>query len=110
MPQDLPQDVAHGVDNRLVEAERRRGRGARSNVGGRFEPEAREAVDDGWGSLEELAPFATTVQVEAAKTIISTNTSPDLGFDQSINPYRGCEHGCSSVSYTHLTLPTILRV
>ena len=82
-------------DSRLVEAERRRGRGARSNVAGRFESQGREAFDDGWGSLEELAPFATTVQVEAAKSIISTNTSPDINFDQSINPYRGCEHGCS---------------
>jgi len=84
------------TDNiRLVEAERRRGRGARSNDGGRFEPTAREAVDDGWNSLDELEPFTTKVQVETARTIISTNTSPDLGFDQSINPYRGCEHGCS---------------
>ena len=79
---------------RLIEAERRRGRGARSNAGGRFEPAARQEVDDGWGSLEALEPFATHVQIEAARTIITTNTSPDISFDQSINPYRGCEHGC----------------
>ena len=85
-----------GADaDRLVEAERRRGRGARSNVAGRFEGTGREAVDDGWGSLEDLEPFATEVQVEVARTIISTNSSPDISFDQSINPYRGCEHGCS---------------
>ena len=79
----------------LVDPQRRRGRGARSNVAGRFEPLGRQALDDGWGSLETLEPFATQVQIEAARTIISTNTSPDISFDQSINPYRGCEHGCS---------------
>lgn len=79
----------------VIVAQRRRGRGARSNVGGRFEPSAREAVDDGWGSLESLEPFATEVQVETARTIITTNSSPDISFDQSINPYRGCEHGCA---------------
>ena len=78
-----------------VDAQRRRGRGARSNAGGRFEASAREAVDDGWGSLESLEPFVTQVQVESARTIITTNSSPDISFDQSINPYRGCEHGCA---------------
>ena len=78
----------------LVDGERRRGRGARSSAGGRFEPAAREDADDGWGSLEDLPPFTTQVQLEAARSIITTNQSPDISFDQSINPYRGCEHGC----------------
>jgi DNA repair photolyase len=61
---------------------------------GRFESELREAFDDGWESLGELEPFKTDVYSETAKSIISTNDSPDISFDQSINPYRGCEHGC----------------
>jgi DNA repair photolyase len=78
----------------IVEAERRRGRGARSNRVGRFESEERESFDDGWESLGALEPFKTDVYREAAKSIISHNDSPDVGFEQSINPYRGCEHGC----------------
>jgi DNA repair photolyase len=78
----------------LVEAERRRGRGARSNRVGRFEPQARESFDDGWEGLGALAPFKTEVYRETAKSIIASNDSPDISFDQSINPYRGCEHGC----------------
>jgi len=77
-----------------IDSERRRGRGARSNRAGRYESELREAFDDGWESLGELEPFKTQVQRETAKSIIASNDSPDLGFDQSINPYRGCEHGC----------------
>ena len=77
-----------------VGSERRRGRGAQSNASGRFEPTARIAVDDGWQSLEELAPFKTTVGIDSARKIITTNDSPDMSFDRSINPYRGCEHGC----------------
>ena len=72
-----------------------RGRGARSNASGRFEAQAREAFDDGW-TLDDAAPgqLRTTVTAEAAKVIISRNDSPDIGFSASINPYRGCEHGC----------------
>jgi DNA repair photolyase len=81
-------------DNHIVDKERRRGRGARSNKVGRFETELREAFDDGWESLAELEPFKTQVHLETAKSIIASNDSPDVGFDQSINPYRGCEHGC----------------
>ena len=81
-------------DPDLVEKERRRGRGARSNRVGRFETEERETFDDGWESLAELAPFQTEVRLEMAKSIIATNDSPDISFEQSINPYRGCEHGC----------------
>jgi DNA repair photolyase len=77
-----------------VDATRRRGRGAVSNATGRFEPERRELFDDGWESAGELEPFKTEVREEVVKTIIATNSSPDLGFDRSINPYRGCEHGC----------------
>jgi DNA repair photolyase len=73
---------------------RRRGRGARTNLTGRFETQLREDFDDGWESLAELAPFKTEVRLEQARQIITTNDSPDIGFDQSINPYRGCEHGC----------------
>jgi DNA repair photolyase len=78
----------------LPEAERRRGRGARSNRVGRFENLTRQEEDDGWDSLATLDAFKTEVMVEPAKSIISTNDSPDISFDQSINPYRGCEHGC----------------
>jgi DNA repair photolyase len=72
-----------------------RGRGARSNATGRFEADVREAFDDGW-TLDDEAPaqITTTVSPEKAKTIITHNDSPDVGFSASINPYRGCEHGC----------------
>ena len=72
-----------------------RGRGAVSNQTGRFEPETREAHDDGWGTIEEEAePLRTTVTKETPRTIITFNRSPDIPFDRTINPYRGCEHGC----------------
>jgi len=77
-----------------VAPQRRRGRGAASNAGGRFEPQVTEAVDDGWGALDELSPFKTEVTFERPKSIITRNESPDISFDRSINPYRGCEHGC----------------
>jgi DNA repair photolyase len=79
---------------KLVDGERRRGRGARSNQVGRYEREQREVFDDGWSGLAELEPFKTQVHRETARSIIARNDSPDLSFDQSINPYRGCEHGC----------------
>ena len=73
----------------------RKGRGAASNASGRFEAEARAAFDDGWGSADaEPAPLHTTLSLDATRTIIARNDSPDIGFDRSINPYRGCEHGC----------------
>src|SRR5438552_217954 len=77
-----------------IDRERRRGRGAQSNASGRFEAEARVAFDDGWQSLDELPPFKTTVEVDTSRKVITRNESPDIGFDRSINPYRGCEHGC----------------
>jgi DNA repair photolyase len=73
---------------------RRRGRGAGINPSGRFEPISRHVFDDGWNTLEDLPPFKTDVQVEKPRTIITRNDSPDISFDRSINPYRGCEHGC----------------
>ena len=76
-------------------AEAAKGRGARSNATGRFEPETVQAFDDGWTTDDaEAAPLRTTLTPEHARTIIARNTSPDIGFDRSINPYKGCEHGC----------------
>lgn len=72
-----------------------RGRGAVSNQSGRFEPETRQAFDDGWDTVEETAArLETTLTQESARTIITFNKSPDISFDRTINPYRGCEHGC----------------
>ena len=71
------------------------GRGAVTNPAGRFELKHVVAVDDGWvHDDEELPPLATTVQADASRSIITRNDSPDISFNQSINPYRGCEHGC----------------
>jgi len=77
-----------------VAKERRRGRGSQSNSSGRYEALARVAFDDGWQSFEELPPFKTTVTIDSTRKIIARNNSPDISFDRSINPYRGCEHGC----------------
>jgi len=71
------------------------GRGAASNVVGRFEITHAEPQDDGWGILEEPLPaLNTTVGIDTSRSIIARNSSPDIFFTQSINPYRGCEHGC----------------
>ncbi len=73
----------------------RKGRGAGSNETGRFESEKRVPFDDGWGSSDdEPVRLPTTLSVDATRTIIARNDSPDIGFDRSINPDRGCEHGC----------------
>jgi DNA repair photolyase len=77
-----------------IDRARRRGRGTVSNASGRYEPLARIAFDDGWQGLDELPPFKTTVTVDSTRKIITRNDSPDISFDRSINPYRGCEHGC----------------
>jgi DNA repair photolyase len=75
--------------------ETQRQRGALSQMQGRFETVERSEFDDGWSREDEpLEPLQTTVTVERARTIIARNDSPDIPFDQSINPYRGCEHGC----------------
>jgi DNA repair photolyase/antitoxin (DNA-binding transcriptional repressor) of toxin-antitoxin stability system len=78
----------------VVAETRRRGRGALSKPSGRFEAETREETDDGWGSLETLEALETNIHVEKPRSIISRNDSPDISFDRSLNPYRGCEHGC----------------
>ncbi|OYX80629.1 MAG: radical SAM protein [Bradyrhizobium sp. 35-63-5] len=93
-PADVRIDDATALLGVVVEHERRRGRGAQSNASGRYEAEARVAFDDGWQSLDDLPAFKTTVQTDATRKIITRNDSPDIGFDRSINPYRGCEHGC----------------
>jgi DNA repair photolyase len=76
-----------------------RGRGALSNASGRYEKQARIQMDDGWADAvladdDALPPLRTEVTLDATRTIIAHNKSPDISFDQSINPYRGCEHGC----------------
>jgi DNA repair photolyase len=72
-----------------------RGRGARSNATGRYEALTHEAFDDGWTEFDEPPrKLRTVLHLERARRIITANDSPDIGFDRSINPYRGCEHGC----------------
>ena len=78
-----------------VPVERARGRGARSNRSSRFDSLQRHGVDDGWSQEDPQGDFETREHVERACSIISRNRSPDLPFDQSINPYRGCAHGCA---------------
>ena len=73
----------------------RKGRGAASNRSGRYERQEREAFDDGWGTIDEpQVPLRTEVRPDASRRVITRNDSPDIGFDRSINVYRGCEHGC----------------
>ncbi|WP_425466221.1 PA0069 family radical SAM protein [Ostreiculturibacter nitratireducens] len=73
---------------------RLRGRGAASNVAGRFDPYAREPVSDGWDIPEDERLLRTEVSEEVPRSVITRNNSPDIPFDRSLNPYRGCEHGC----------------
>ena len=76
----------------------RKGRGAVSNRPGRYEPGNRPREDDGWSGPEsedeDLPPLRTTVTIDATRSAIAWNESPDIGFDRSLNAYRGCEHGC----------------
>ena len=90
---DLANALVNASGIRLEES-RRRGRASAINPSGRFEALSRHVFDDGWDLEEELAPFKTVTQVEKPRTIITRNDSPDISFDRSINPYRGCEHGC----------------
>ncbi len=90
-----PDPAALGEGRLTALSHQARGRGAGVNMTGRFEPHSRSLFDDGWQGLEDLPAFRTTVFEEKPKTIITRNDSPDISFDQSINPYRGCEHGCS---------------
>lgn len=85
----MPHDSEISIDEK-----RRRARGAVSNVSGRFETHQEVETFDGWDIEEERSVFATHVEDELAKSIITRNSSPDIPFDRSINPYRGCEHGC----------------
>lgn len=78
----------------LADAARRRGRGALSRPDGRFEREQRGSFDDGWNGPDLPDVFRTNVHIEKPRSIITKNDSPDISFDRSINPYRGCEHGC----------------
>ncbi len=74
-----------------------KGRGATFNPPNRFRRDEREAFDDGWGAEADAAgppPLRTIVRIQQARTIIARNDSPDIPFNQSINPYQGCEHGC----------------
>ena len=73
-----------------------KGRGATLNPANRYADTAREDIDDGWGNLDAPLPApATTLSIDTSRTVIAYNDSPDVGFDRSINPYRGCEHGCA---------------
>jgi DNA repair photolyase len=78
-----------------ADTRRLRGRGALSNASSRYDRETRVLVDDGWQNEdEELPPLKTEVMKDSSRTIITRNNSPDISFSQSINPYKGCEHGC----------------
>lgn len=81
-------------DPTVMPGQRLRARGAVSNAVGRFEPQARVRVDDGWEIAEEERLVRTEIRSERPRSALSYNRSPDLPFDRSVNPYRGCEHGC----------------
>ena len=91
-------DEPHAGDDARKAYAPLKGRGAASRVAGRFEKRETRGEDDGWGSVYEALADAptlrTTVTIERARSIISRNRSPDIAFAQSVNPYRGCEHGC----------------
>ena len=78
------------IEQDAIAKERRRGRGAAGNKSGRFENETRVETNTGWDTLDELEALRTEVHVERARNIITRNDSPDIPFDRSINPYRGC--------------------
>ncbi|UYN95716.1 MAG: PA0069 family radical SAM protein [Enhydrobacter sp.] len=80
-------------DDRIAEPQHN-GRGALSNDSSRYDEEKRIRTTDGWDIEEDLPPPRTTLTKDATRTILARNTSPDVPFDRSINPYRGCEHGC----------------
>ncbi len=89
-----PRHEPAAIAERLALPERRRGRGAATNASGRFELLSREEFDDGWTRDEAAEPIVTEVTWEKPRSVITRNDSPDIPFDRSINPYRGCEHGC----------------
>ena len=101
MARSIKQIIGHGVrpaeegEHLAHPSLNTKGRGSLSNAASRYDSSHRVITDDGWGSLdEEPAALKTTVGIDATRTIIARNDSPDLSFDRSINPYRGCEHGC----------------
>lgn len=83
------------LDEMAVHPAARRGRGAVSNESGRFEQQRRSGFDDGWDPVEAPPPLRTSLIRDSSRSIIARNSSPDVGFNRSINPYRGCEHGCA---------------
>ncbi len=90
-------DQAEPAPRARMPSQARRGRGAVTNPAPRFDARETEPFDDGWSTLEsfaDLPPLPTTLTRDASKSVIAWNTSPDLGFDRAVNPYRGCEHGC----------------
>ena len=89
-----PAHSPSAISEHILPADLRRGRGAATNVSGRFELQKREEFDDGWTREEAPEALATEVTWEKPKAIITRDNSPDIQFDRSINPYRGCEHGC----------------
>ncbi|MGR9426243.1 PA0069 family radical SAM protein [Rhizobium leguminosarum] len=91
-----PKKMPPGPDDSDGRLRSVRGRAAQSNDDGRFEHHRRESVDDGWPGAEEgdVERVDTTLTADHARSILSRNESPDIGFDRSVNPYRGCEHGC----------------
>ncbi len=97
---DVDDSIEAVVHPLVYKPSARKGRGAIANVRGRYEVDARERADDGWDGLDrsieedEESPLETTVTEEVAKSILSSNDSPDIPFKLSLNPYRGCEHGC----------------
>lgn len=80
-------------DDQIAEPQHN-GRGALSNATSRYDDEKRIRTNDGWDIEDELPPLRTTLTRDATRTILARNSSPDIPFDRSINPYRGCEHGC----------------
>ena len=95
--QKLPENgrVGRGEVEALGERFHHRGRGAVSNHPGRFEARTQGDFDDGWGTLDDgPPPLETTITKETPRKIITFNRSPDIAFDRTVNPYRGCEHGC----------------
>ena len=82
------------ADRHILPEHQRRGRASLTNRANRFEPYTTERFDDGWDIEEALPQIRTVVTEERPRKVITRNTSPDLSFDRSINPYRGCEHGC----------------
>ena len=95
-----PAMASHDLEYPVAPPAPRKGRGAVSNLQGRYEKDERERVDDGWthvseeGETDDAPVLRTQVFEERAKSILTRNSSPDIPFSVSLNPYRGCEHGC----------------